>query len=166
MLIRNSYQGCSRLYWELEDLEREAPEATFVFKGKLHHLEFDGCVDQLIQDNLKDIVTPSAIDIAELYEVVPMLDAASDKLAAGRKVKLKLSTGQVWEAVERTSRLGKSIVMRSGFGQTATLSRDEDNCVNRLILRTEGCGITHEIKAEPGFWGRLEAIAEAVTVFY
>ena len=166
MLIRNSYQGCSRLYWELEDIEQEAPQATFMFRGELHHLEFDGRVDDLIQCNLKDYVNPNTIDISELYEAVPLLETSAKDLAAGKKVKFRLSTGQVWEAVERESRRGKSVVMRSGLGQSATLTRDEDNFVKRLILRTEGNGITHEIKAEPGYWGRLRAIAESVTVFH
>lgn len=166
MLIRNNYKGCSRLLWEVENFDQEAPEATFYFQGELYLLEFDGCVDELIQENLKDLFTPNATDIAELYEAIPFICDSSDRLSAGEKLHFRLSTGQPWEAVEHNSTRGKRVVMRSGFGQTATLLKNENNRVSRIILRTEGRGIAHEIKAETTSSGRFRATAEAVTVFH
>ena len=107
------------------------------------------------------------MDISELFEVVPLVENATSQLASGQKVQLSLSTGAHWEAVQRTSGKGNSIILRTSYlGQTATLCRCEDNSVRCLTLRTEGRGITHEIKAEPGEDGRLRAIAEAVTVYH
>ncbi|MCA9775857.1 MAG: hypothetical protein KC800_04040 [Candidatus Eremiobacteraeota bacterium] len=166
MLIRKEYRGCSRLYWEPEDPETEAPQATYEFRGQTYKLEFDGRVDDLIRERLRD-ANCAAVDIAELFEVVPMVESARSQLASGRKVSFRLSTGANWEAVQRTSGKGDSIILRTSYlGQTATLSRGSDEAVRSLTLRTEGRGITHEIKAEPGRDGRLRAIAEAVTVYH
>jgi hypothetical protein len=165
MLIRKTYKGCSRLYWELEDFDQEAPDATFQFQGKTHFLEFDGCVDDLIWNNLRS-TRCAAIDIAELYEAVPLVDEASALLGSGQKLTLRLSTGQDWVAAQQTFRYGTSVVLRSSLGQSATIRKDENNRIKRLILRTEGKGISHEIKAELGIHGQLEPIAEAVTIFH
>lgn len=164
MLIRNSYKGCERLYWELEDFDQEAPAATFCYQGQTYHLEFDGCVDDLIWNNLKN-PRCSAVDIAELYEAVPLVETAGAMLQEGFKVDLRLSSGQKWVAKQRTSGGRVSIVLRSAFGQSATLTTDEDNRVNRMTLRTDGRGITHEIQARVGSLGYLEPVSEAVTVY-
>ena len=166
MLIRKQYRGCSRLYWEPENLDTEASQATYEFRGRTYNLEFDGRVDDLIRERLRD-TRCAAVDISELFEVVPLVDNAKSQLASGQKVQLSLSTGANWEAVQRSSSKGHSIILRTSYlGQTATLCRGEDNAVRSLTLRTEGRGITHEIKAEPGEDGRLRAIAEAVTVYH
>lgn len=164
MVIKNSYKGCTRLYWELEDFDREAPDATFQFRGQLYHLEFDGCVDDLIWNNLKNR-GQSAVDIAELYEAVPMVEAVSPLLSHGRKHTLHLESGQHWTASQRRTAGGTATILRSDWGQCATITRDRDNQLKRLILRTEGTGICHEIKAVPGTHGSLEPVAEAVTIF-
>ena len=165
MLVRKEYRGCSRLYWEPEDFEREAPQATYEFRGQTYQLEFDGRVDDLICKNLRNSVC-GAIDISELYEAVPLVEQASEKLAKGLKVKFSLSSGVSWEAVQRTAATGSSVILRSVVGQAATLLRCADNKVRSLVLRTEGQGITHEIKAEPRSDGSLQAVAEAVTIYH
>ena len=164
MLVRNDYRGCHRLYWELEDFEKEAPLATFRFAGRWHHLEFDGCVDDLIWDNLCSR-TSKAVDIAELYEAVPLLEASSGLLAQGKKVRLDLSSGQRWYATQAADGHQRCVVLRSGLNQSATLTRDRNNTLKRLVLRTKADGILHEIKACPAVHGGLEAIAEAVTIY-
>lgn len=160
MLVRKNYRGCSRLYWELEDFDAEAPLATFRFGGRWHHLEFDGCVDDLIWQNLHT-TRSKAVDIAELYEAVPVIEESAGRLARGEKVRIDLSSGQRWFATQACS----CVVLRSGIDQTATLTRDANNDIKRLVLRTEARGIIHEVKARPGFHGGLEAVAEAVTIF-
>ena len=165
MVIKNSYTGCTRLYWELEDFDREAPEATFRFHGQIYQLEFDGCVDDLIWNNLKN-QSQAAVDIAELYEAVPMIEAASPLLGSGEKLTLDLQSGHRWVATQRTNCSGSTTLLRSNWGQCATITRDSDNQFRRLVLRTEGRGISHEIKAVTGVHGHLEPIAEAVTIFH
>ncbi len=166
MLIRKQYRGCSRLYWEPENDDTEAAQATYEFRGQTYNLEFDGRVDDLIRERLRD-ARCAAVDISDLFEVVPLVEGAKSQLASGEKVRFSLSTGEDWEAVQRSSSKGNSVILRTSYlGQTATLCRGEDNAVRSLTLRTEGRGITHEIRAEPGNDGRLRAIAEAVTVYH
>lgn len=165
MLIRKEYRGCSRLCWELEDFETEAPEATFTFRGRTHFLEFDGCVDDLIWTNLRNAAC-TTVDISELYEAVPLIERQAPQLSQGRKVTLNLSSGSKWDVTQRTSERGVSVVMRAHPGQTATLFKDEQNTVVRLVLRTEGHGITHEIISRPDERGSLVATSEAVTVYH
>lgn len=165
MIIRNEYRGCSRLLWELEDFDTEAPEATFQYRGQTHFLEFDGCVDDLIWSNLRNS-NCSAVDICELYEAVPLLEERAPELSRGSKVTIKLSSGCEWVATQRSSFRGVSFVLRAQPGQTATLFKNSDNSIRSLVLRTEGRGITHEITARPDRNGSLTATAEAVTVYH
>lgn len=132
----------------------------------MYKLEFDGRVDDLIRGHLRNTQC-AAEDIAELYEVVPLVEQADEKLSSGQKVSFSLSSGAKWEAVQRSSNNRQCIILRtSHLGQTATLTRSEDRSVRSLTLRTEARGITHEIMAEPGTDGRLRATAEAVTVYH
>ena len=165
MLVRKEYRGCSRLCWELEDFETEAPEATFKFRGRTYFLEFDGCVDDLIWSNLRN-ADCTTVDIAELYEAIPLIERISRRLASGEKVTISLSSGAKWDVSQRTSTKGVSVVMRAHPGQTATLFKDNDNRICSLVLRTEGHGITHEITSRPDEQGRLVAMTEAVTVYH
>lgn len=164
MLIRNDYKTCHRLYWELEDFEKEAPLATFSFAGRTHFLEFDGCVDDLIWNALQD-TRRKAVDVSELYEAVPVVEEADTLLRAGGKVKIQISGSRHWWATQHSGPQGECVVLRSELGpQTATITRDWSGGLKRLVLRTEAPGIIHEIKAQPGIHGQLEAVAEAVTV--
>lgn len=153
------------MLWELEDFDTEAPLATFEFQGNIHFLEFDGCVDDLIWSNLKN-KSCSAVDISELYEAVPMLEDRTRDLSAGRPVTITLSSGCEWEARQRTSSHGVSVMLRAQAGQTATLFKNNDNSIRSLVLRTEARGITHEITARPDGDGSLAASSEAVTVYH
>lgn len=164
MLIRNSYKGCDRLYWEPEDFEQEAPLATFEYQGAIYNLEFDGRVDDLIWNHLRN-KNCSTLDIAELYETVPHIERLSANLKAGEKISISLGSGKKWVASRNSSIHGVSIVLRSGIGQTATLATDPDDRIQRLTLRTDGQGITHEIRAKLRSPGQIEPVAEAVTVY-
>jgi hypothetical protein len=165
MLVRKEYRGCSRLCWELEDFEAEAPEATFEFRGRTYFLEFDGCVDDLIWSNLRN-ADCTTVDIAELYEAIPLIERHASQLSRGEKVTISLSSGAKWDLSQRTSTRGVSVVLRAHPGQTATLFKDGENKICSLVLRTEAQGITHEITSRPDQQGRLVARAEAVTVYH
>lgn len=164
MIVKTNYSRCRRLYWEPEDLEKEAPEATFSYRGGLHHLEFDGLVDDLVRDNLRS-KSPLAVNIADLFQAIPVLEESVSALENGERIEIFLPLGRPWKAIQRLTPHGICYILRSAFGQSATFTKSAQGVFKRLILRTEAKGMTHEVKAEPGGKSGWKPTAEAVTVY-